>query len=165
MDLRPHNNELQRTRSASVTRSAALAAELSVRRTELMEATAEVATATTSPGASPSDRKALVLLAMLCVPGVVASFTLALDNITRSLFGSSFTTWGFLGGLVGLAAFLAGFLSILTWPGVVLLSLRSVKAGRLRLLARIAVVVGCIVATYSAAFFMVWFVILPLSAR
>jgi hypothetical protein len=129
-----------------------------------MEATAEVATATTSPGASSGDRRTLVLLAMLCVPGVVASSTLALDNITRPLFGSAFTTWGFLGGLVGLAALLSGFLSILTWPGVVLLSLKSVKSGRLRHLARIAVVAGCIVATYSAVFFTVWFVILPLSA-
>jgi hypothetical protein len=129
-----------------------------------MEGTGGVATATTSPETRPGDRRTLVLLAMLCVPGVLASSTLALDYITRPLFGSAFTTWGSLGGWVGLAAFLSGFVSILTWPGVVLLSLKSVNAGRLSLLPRIAVVVGCIVATYSAVFFMVWFVILPLSA-
>ena len=129
-----------------------------------MEAAAEVATAKTDPGVSPGDRRNLVLLAMLCAPGLLASSTLALDNITRPMFGSGLTTWGPLGGLVGLVALLSGFLSILTWPGVVLLSVKSVRSAHLRLLTRIAVVVGCIVATYSAVFFMVWFVILPLAA-
>lgn len=107
----------------------------------------------------------LVILAVLCVPGLIASGALALDNITRPIFGSALTTWGFLGGLVGLAGFLSGFVSILAWPGVVLLSLKSVKSAGLGLSSRVAVVLGCIVATHSAVFFMVWFVIIPLGAR
>lgn len=98
----------------------------------------------------------LALLALLCVPGLVASGTPALDTITRSMFGSALTTWGSVGGLLGSAALLSGVLSILAWPGVVLLSYKSAWSGRLRVASQVAIVMGCIVATYSAASFMIF---------
>ena len=129
-----------------------------------MDQTAQVDAATTQPGVDPGERRRLAILAVLCVPGLVASSALALDNMTRPIFGSALTTWGFFGSLVGLAGLLSGFASILTWPGVVVLSLKSVKSAGLGLASRVAVVLGCMVATYSAVFFVVWFIIIPLGA-
>jgi hypothetical protein len=106
----------------------------------------------------------LLILAALSAPGLLAATTLGLDNLTRALFGSALTTWGFLGGLVGLTGLLSGYVSILAWPGVTWLSLKSLRSVRLSLLPRLLVVATCLVATYSAAFWLVWFVILPLRA-
>jgi hypothetical protein len=111
-----------------------------------------------------AERWRLVILAALCAPGVVAAATLVLDDLTRPIFGSALTTWGFLGGLVGLAGFFSGFVSILAWPGVAFLTLKSVRSLGLGLVPRALAVVGCLVATYSAVFFVVWFIVIPITA-
>src|SRR6266700_2567969 len=96
----------------------------------------------------PGQGRSLGILAALCLPGIVATSALVLDTITRPIFGSALTTWGFLGGLVGLAGLVSGLASILTWPGVLILSLKSVRSPGLALLFRGIIVVGCLVATY-----------------
>ncbi len=111
---------------------------------------------------APVDRDRLLLLALFCAPSLFTAATLALDAITRSAFGESFTSGGFVGGLVGLAAFFLGYVSILAWPGVVVLSLKAIRKAALSRMLRGVVIFACLVATYSAVFFLVWFVIVPL---
>ncbi len=107
----------------------------------------------------------LAILAAVCLPGLVGSGVLALDRVTTRILGSALTTWGFLGGMVGLAGLLSGLLSILTWPGVVALSLKSVRSAELGSSSRVLIAVGCLAASYSAVFFLIWFVIIPLGGR
>ena len=104
----------------------------------------------------------LAILAGVCAPGVVAATTLVLDNVTRSMLGSALTTWGFLGGLVGLAGFLAGFASILSWPAVTVLTVKALRSFELGPVPRALIVAACLAATYSAVFFVVWFVVIPI---
>ena len=110
----------------------------------------------------PKARPAL--LGMFCTPGLATGAVLALDRLTYRAFGSELTTWGFLGGLVGLAAFFSGFVSIVLWPGVLILTRRAVRAPELTIPIRIAATLACLGATYTAVYFIVWFVILPLKA-
>jgi hypothetical protein len=121
-------------------------------------------TLTIESGVTPGERKRLVVLAALCVPGAVAAATLALDHATTRVLRSALTTWGFIGGVIGLAAFLCGFVSILTWPGVVLLGARSFRIPGLTWPSRGVILAGCVVATYSALYFAIWFIIIPLRA-
>ena len=109
-------------------------------------------------------RPRLVLLALLCVPGIAAGGVLALDTLTARIFGSALTTWGFLGGLVGLAAFVSGFVSILAWPPVLLLTRRVLRVSSVSGLTRSLAGLACLGATYTAVYFIVWFVVLPLMA-
>jgi hypothetical protein len=122
-------------------------------------------TLTIESGVTPGERKRLAVLTALCVPGVVAAGTLALDNVTTRVLRSALTTWGFIGGVIGLAAFLSGVVSILTWPGVLLLGARSFRIPGLTWPSRGVILTGCIVATYSALYFAIWFIIIPLRAR
>ena len=109
-----------------------------------------------------SRGRRLAILAGVCTPGVVAATTLALDKLTRSMLGSALTTWGVLGGLVGLAGFLAGLASILAWPAVTVLAVKALRSFELGLVPRAVIVAACLAATYSAVFFVVWFVVIPL---
>ena len=106
----------------------------------------------------------LALLAVLCLPGLATGAVLALDNLTSRFFGSALTTWGFLGGLVGLAAFLSGFVAILAWPAVLVLTRRVLRVSSVSGLTRSLAGLACLGATYTAVYFIVWFVVLPLKA-
>jgi hypothetical protein len=106
----------------------------------------------------------LALLALLCVPGIAAGGVLAIDTLTARIFGSALTTWGFLGGLIGLAAFFSGFAAILAWPAVLVMTRRVVRLSSVSGLARILAGLACLGATYTAVYFIVWFVVLPLMA-
>lgn len=110
-----------------------------------------------------ADNRRLVILALLCAPGLLSATTLVLDHLTRAMMGSALSTRGFLGGLVGLAGFFSGFLSILVWPGVVVLGIKSVRSAALGAASRTAAALACLAATYSATFFMMWFIVIPLS--
>ena len=111
------------------------------------------------------EGKRLAILAALCLPGLVGAGVLALDRVTTPVVGSALTTWGLVGGLVGLAGLLSGLLSILTWPGVVALSVKSIRSAELSVFTRVVIAAGCVAATFSAAFFLIWFVIIPLGGR
>jgi hypothetical protein len=115
----------------------------------------------TTPAASLEGRS-LVVFGLLCVPGLVGASAVALDNVTWRLFGSTLSTWGFSGGVVGLAGLLSGLLSIFLWPVVASLTFGSVRGGKLGLGRLLCVVAGCLVATYSGVYFSVWFVVIPL---
>jgi hypothetical protein len=109
-----------------------------------------------------TDNRRLVILGLLCAPGLLAATTLALDYLTRAMMGSALSTWGFVGGLVGLAGFFSGFISILVWPGVVVLGIKSVRSAGLGAASRGVAALACLAATYSATFFMIWFIVIPL---
>jgi hypothetical protein len=131
----------------------------------MMDTTPHAETPAALPGLALAARRRLIVLTLLCIPGLVASSTLAVDSVTSSSVGSALTTWGFLGGLVGLAGLFSGFASIVAWPAVLVLTLKSVRMAGLGTLSRVGVVLGCVVATYSAAFFIVWFVVFPLLVK
>ncbi len=109
-----------------------------------------------------SGKPRLTLLGLLCAPGLGTGAVFGLDSLTERVFGSGLTTWGFAGSLIGLAAFLSGFVSIAAWPAVLLLTRRAVRAGGVPRSIRVVAGLACLGATYTAAYFMVWFVIVPL---
>jgi hypothetical protein len=111
-----------------------------------------------------ATRPRLALLGVLCTPGIGTGAVLGLDTLTQRAFGSALTTWGFVGGVIGLAAFLSGFVSILAWPAVLVLTRRAVRGDGVSRPIRIVATLACLAATYTAVYFMVWFVILPLGA-
>jgi hypothetical protein len=107
----------------------------------------------------PGQGRRLGILAALCLPGIVATSALALDSITRPIFGSALTD-------VGVSWWAGG----LGWPllrlGLDLDLARSpYSEHEKRPVFWPRIVVGCLVATYSAVFFIVWFVIIPLGVR
>jgi len=135
-------------------------------RSQLIPGVRRTSQASTAKGWSMSDpaKPRLGLLAVLCAPGLATGAVLALDTLTSRFLGSALTTWGFLGGLVGLAAFFLGFVSILVWPAVLVMTWRVLRLSSVSGLARSVAGLACLGATYTAVYFIVWFVVLPLTA-
>ncbi len=104
----------------------------------------------------------LSLLLLFCFPSLVAASTLGIDNVTRHFVGASLTSRGGLGAWLGLAAFLSGFASILAWPIVIVIGVGLRAAGAV---TRALAIAGCLIATYSAAFFAVEFIIVPIAMQ
>jgi hypothetical protein len=63
-----------------------------------------------------------------------------------------------------MAGFLSGFLSIVVWPGVAVLGIKSIGSAGLGISPWSVAALLCLAATYSATFFIMYFIVIPLRA-